>query len=452
MGTETAVAGSRSRNWLRALALHRRETFSWAMYDWANSAFATTIMAAVLPIYYASVAGADLPGNRATVYWGYTTAVALFLIAIMSPILGAMADYLGAKKRFMAAFLTLGIVSTAMLYLIGRGQWLLASLIFIVANIGFSGANIFYDALLPHIAEDDEIDQLSATGYALGYLGGGILLVVNILWILFPQAFGIPDTTTASRLAMLSVAVWWALFSIPVFRYVAEPPRRVSATDVLGVNPVAAGFRRLRETFSEIRRYRPLLIFLIAFWLYNDGIGTIIKMATIYGTEVGIGQTDLIGALILTQFVGIPFAFAFGGLARRIGAKSCLYLALAVYTLIAIGGYFLAEAWQFWVLAFAVATVQGGAQALSRSLYGSMVPRAQSSEFFGFMRVSDKFAGILGPLLFALVGQWTGSSRLSIVALIAFFLGGMLLLTQVDVEEGRRIARLEDSEFQPLPS
>jgi len=422
------------------------------MYDWANSAFATTIMAAVLPIYYASVAGADLPGNRATVYWGYTTALALFLIAIMAPILGAIADYMGAKKRFMAVFVTLGVISTAMLYFIGRGQWLLASLIFIVANIGFSGANIFYDSLLPHIAGDREIDQLSATGYALGYLGGGILLLINILWILSPTTFGIPDATTASRLAMLSVAVWWALFSIPVFRYVAEPPRRVSDTDVLGANPIVAGFHRLRETFSEIRRYRQLLIFLIAFWLYNDGIGTIIKMATIYGTEVGIGQTDLIGALILTQFVGIPFAFAFGGLAKRIGAKSCLYLALAVYTLISVAGYFLSQAWQFWALAFAVATVQGGAQALSRSLYGSMVPRAQSSEFFGFMRISDKFAGILGPLLFALVGQLTGSSRLSIVALIIFFVGGMLILTQVDVEEGRRIARLEDAEFHALSS
>ncbi len=451
MHTSTTTATSRPRNWLRALALHRRETFSWAMYDWANSAFATTIMAAVLPIYYASVAGADLPGNRATVYWGYTTALALFLIAIASPILGAVADYMGAKKRFMALFVALGVVATSMLYFVERGQWLLASLIFIAANIGFSGANIFYDSLLPHIAGDDEIDQLSATGYALGYLGGGILLVVNILWILSPHTFGIPDTTTASRLAMFSVAVWWALFSIPLFRYVAEPPRRISATDVLGANPVVAGFRRLRETFSEIRRYRQVLIFLLAFWLYNDGIGTIIKMATIYGTEVGIGQTALIGALILTQFVGIPFAFAFGGLAKRIGAKSCLYLALAVYTLIAIGGYFLSQAWQFWVLAFAVATVQGGAQALSRSLYGSMVPRAQSSEFFGFMRISDKFAGILGPLLFALVGQWTGSSRLSIVALIVFFIGGMLLLTQVDVEEGRRVARLEDSEFRAVP-
>jgi UMF1 family MFS transporter len=442
----TAISGSRS--WLRAVALHRRETFSWAMYDWANSAFATTIMAAVLPIYYASVAGAHLPGNRATVYWGYTTSIALFLIAVISPILGAVADYMGAKKRFMALFATLGIVFTAMLYFIHEGDWLLASALFIVANIGFSGANVFYDSLLPHVASQDEIDQLSTAGYALGYLGGGILLVINILWILSPQTFGIADTTTASRIAMFSVAVWWAVFSVPIFRNVSEPPRRISDADALDTNPIQAGFGRLVETFREIRQYRQLLIFLIAFWLYNDGIGTIIKMATIYGTEIGIGQTDLIGALILTQFAGIPFAFAFGGLARRIRAKPSIYLALAVYTLISIAGYFLSQAWQFWALAFAVATVQGGSQALSRSLYGSMIPRAQSSEFFGFFSVSSKFAGILGPFLFALVGQLTGSSRLSIVSLIVFFIGGALILTRVDVEEGQRVARLEDAKFR----
>lgn len=430
---------------LRSLVLNRRETISWALYDWANSAFATTIMAAVLPIYYASVAGATLPGNRASVYWGYTTSVALFLVAIISPILGAIADYMGAKKRFMGVFLGAGIVSTALLYFVGHGDWLMASLIFIVANIGFSGANVFYDSLLPHVADENEIDQLSTSGYALGYLGGGILLAINIVWILSPQTFGIADTTTASRLAMLSVAVWWLLFSLPLFRNVKEPARRVLDAHELGLNPVKAGFGRLRHTLGEIRRYRHLLLFLFAYWLYNDGIGTIIKMATIYGTEIGIGQTDLIGALILTQFVGIPFAFLFGGLARRITAKRALYVGLLVYTGISIAGYFISEAWHFWALALLVATVQGGSQALSRSLYGSMVPRSQSSEFFGFFSVSAKFAGIFGPLLFAIIGQLTGTSRLSILSLIIFFTGGMLLLSRVDVAEGQRVARLEDS-------
>ncbi len=438
------------RGWLHAMALHRRETFSWAMYDWANSAFATTIMAAVLPIYYASVAGADLPGNKALVYWGRTLSIALLLIAVLSPVLGAMADYMGAKKRFMALFAALGILFTAMLYFIGRGEWLLASALFIVANIGFAGANVFYDSLLPHVAREGEIDRLSTAGYALGYLGGGILLVINMLWILYPETFGIADKTTASRIAMFSVAVWWALFSVPLLRAVREPPRQVSDADALGGNPIAAGFHRLSETFGEIRRYRQLMIFLIAFWLYNDGIGTIFKMAVIYGADIGIGQSDLIGALIMTQFIGIPFTFAFGRLAGRIGAKPAIYMALAVYTLISAAAYFMTEAWHLWVLAFCVATVQGGSQALSRSLYSSMIPRAQSSEFFGFFSASAKFAGILGPFLFAEVGNWTGSSRLGILSLVVFFIGGLLILTRVDVTEGQRIARLEDAKYHEV--
>ncbi|MDQ4077701.1 MAG: MFS transporter [Chloroflexota bacterium] len=449
--TATPVTASGPRRWLRAVVLDRKETLSWAMYDWANSAFATTVMAAVLPIYYASVAASNLPDNIRSAYWGYTNSLALLIIALLAPVLGAVADYMGAKKRFMGIFLMVGVLFTALLYFITQGEWLLASVLFIVANIGFAGANVFYDSLLPHIASDEEIDRLSTAGYALGYLGGGILLIINLLWILQPELFGISDTTMASRLAMFSVAVWWAIFSVPLFRNVPEPPRRVASIDRLGANPVRAGFSRLQHTFQEIRKYRQLLIFLIAFLFYNDGISTIIKMATVYGTEIGIDQSALIGALVLTQFVGIPFSFAFGWLAHRIGSKRSIYLALTVYMFISIGGYFMAEAWHFWALALAVATVQGGSQALSRSLYGSMVPRSQSSEFFGFFSVSSKFAGIMGPLLFAVVAQLAGSSRLSIVSLLVFFIGGMLILTQVDIEEGQRVARLEDRQFEIVP-
>lgn len=448
MATDATITPSGIRRLLRSLSLDSREKVSWVLYDWANSAFATTIMAAVLPIYYASVAGANLPGNTASVYWGFTTSIALFIIAVLSPVLGAIADFMGAKKRFMGIFVVAGILATSLLYFVQAGDWLMASLIFIVANVGFAGANVFYDSLLPHIVDDDEMDQLSASGFAIGYLGGGLLLVINILWILSPETFGIANTEMASRLSMLSVAVWWGVFSVPVFRYVNEPARRVLDAHEIGLNPVKAGFGRLRYTFNELRKYRQLLIFLFAFWLYSDGIGTIIKMATIYGTEIGIGQTDLIGALIVTQFAGIPFAFLFGGLAKLITTKRALYVGLLVYTAISIFGYFISEAWHFWVLAVMVATVQGGTQALSRSLYGSMVPRSQSSEFFGFFSVSAKFAGILGPLLFAVVGWITGSSRLSIISLIIFFVGGLLILSQVDVDEGQRVARLEDAEAQ----
>ena len=423
--------------------MHKKIINAWCMYDWANSAFATTIMAAVLPIFYKDVAGAHLEEHISTAYWGYTISIALLLTAILGPMLGAIADYSGIKKRFLAGFATLGIVFTSLLVLIRTGDWLLASVLFAVANVGFAAANIFYDALLPHVAHPDEIDQVSTKGYALGYLGGGVLLALNLAWILSPSTFFIPDTETASRLAFLSVGIWWALFSIPIFRRVPEPPRMAEARSE--VNPILGGFRRLRQTFRDIRRYGELIKFLVAFWLYNDGIGTIIKMATVYGAEIGIGQSDLIGALVMMQFVGIPFSFAFGRLAKRLGAKPSIYLALIVYTVISLWGYVMANAWEFWALAFLVGLVQGGSQALSRSLFGSMVPKGKTAEFFGFYSVSSKFAGIAGPFIFALVGQLTGSSRLSIMSLVFFFIVGGLLLTRVNEEEGIRMARAEDA-------
>lgn len=445
------VPSGRSGRWLRALGLHRRELRSWALYDWANSAFATTIMAAVLPIYYSSVAAAELPDNVATAYWGYTAAVALLIIAIVSPVLGAMADYLGAKKRFLTTFAGLGIVATAGLWLVGPGDWPLASALFVLGNVGFAGSIVFADSLLPHIASEDEIDRVSTAGYAVGYIGGGLLLAVNLLMIQMPGLFGLGDTVNATRWAFVTVAIWWALFSIPIFRDVPEPARRLEAEEVPGAQPVRASFRRLRETFAEIRQFRDLFKFLIAFWFFNDGIGTIIKMATIYGTEIGIGQGSLIGALLVVQFVGIPFTFAFGTLADRIGTRNGLYLALGVYTLISIFGYFVSSALHFWVLAFAVGAVQGGAQALSRSLFASMVPKAKSSEFFGFFSVFAKFAGIAGPLIFGLVGQISGTSRTGILALMVFFIGGIVLLSRVDIEEGRRVARLQDAALRTAP-
>jgi UMF1 family MFS transporter len=394
-------------------------------------------------VYYASVAGADLPGNRATVYWGYTTSIALLIIAILSPVLGAIADFRGAKKRYLTYFALLGVTSTALLYFIGRGDWLAASIVFIFGNIGFSGANVFYDSLLPHVARPDEIDQVSTKGYALGYLGGGLLLAVNLAMIMLA-----PEEMKGlmTRLSLVSVAIWWFVFTIPLWRHVPEPPRKVLTGEV-GVHPVTAGFRRLVHTFREVRKYRQLLKFLIAFWLYNDGIGTIIKMATIYGAEIGIGQMDLIGTLLMVQFVGIPFSFAFGWLAKKFGTKRAIYLCLLVYTGIAIGGYFMQTAWHFWALGFAVALVQGGSQALSRSLFGRMVPKSKSAEFFGFFSVSSKFAGIAGPFIFALVGQLVGHSRLSIISLVVFFISGLLLLTRVDDQEGIRVAEAEEAKL-----
>ena len=416
---------------------------AWCMYDWANSAFATTIMAAVLPTFYGAVAGAELPGNMATVYWGYTSSIALLIAAVLAPTLGALADYLGAKKRLLAVFALIGIFFTSLLVLVSRGDWLLASLLYVLGEVGFSGSIVFYDSLLPHIARPEDIDYVSSKGYAMGYLGGGILLAINIVMILFWQQLGLPSQEMASRLSFLSVGIWWAVFTLPVMRHVPEPP--TAAVRGAQANALQATFQRLSSTFHDIQRYRELTKFIIAFWLYNDGIGTIIKMATIYGTEIGIGQTDLIGALLLTQFIGIPFSLLFGKLPKRIGTKPAIYLALGVYTLISILGYFMTEAWHFWVLAGMVGLVQGGSQALSRSLFGVMVPKAKTAEFYGFYDISSKFAGIVGPAIFALVGQITGSSRLSIISLVIFFVVGGLILTTVNEKEGIRVARVQDA-------
>ncbi len=422
-------------------AQHKRAIRSWVMYDWANSAFATTVMAAVLPIYYANVAGANLPGNTATVYWAYTSSISLLVAAILGPILGAIADFSGMKKRFLTIFMFIGVAGTALLYFVRTGDWLMASIFFVIGELGFAGSLVFYDSLLPHVARPDEIDQVSTRGYAIGYLGGGLLLAINLAMIMLA-----PESMTGlmTRLSFLSVALWWFVFSIPVIRNVPEPARRVKQNEV-GGNPVLVSFRRLGATFRDIRRYRQLFIFLVAFWFYNDGIGTIIKMATIYGNEIGIGQTTLIGTLLMVQFVGVPFAFFFGWLAKRIGTKTSIYISLLVYTAIAVMGYFLSQEWQFWALGIAVATVQGGSQALSRSLFGRLAPRSKSAEFFGFFSVSEKFAGIVGPFVFGLVGQIMGNSRLAIVSLVIFFIIGAFLLTRVNVEEGIRVAQAEEA-------
>ena len=318
--------------------------------------------------------------------------------------------------------------------------------------IGFSGANIFYDSLLPHVAGEDEMDRVSSRGYALGYLGGGILLAVNLAMIMLApegEFRGVSWSEWMSRLSFFSVGIWWLVFSIPIFRNVSEPP--CAATPEKGVRAIRAGLQQLRGTFSDLGRYRNLLLFLVAFWLYNDGISTIIDMATIYGQEVfgarGIedSTTHLIAALLITQFVGVPFAFLFGWIAKKLGTKRSIYIALVWYTLICVGGFFMTEIWHFYALAVAVAFVQGGSQALSRSLYGAMTPKAKAAEFFGFFNIMGKFSAILGPVLFAVMGRLFGQSRYSIISLIVFFIVGIVLLTRVDEKEGIRVADEENA-------
>jgi MFS transporter, UMF1 family len=427
------------------------------MYDWATSAVQTTIMVAVFPIYFVKVAGAALPAGGATQRLATVNTLALVIIALLSPILGAISDYRGAKKRLLAIFMLIGVAAVGGMFFIDRGEIDLASVFFLLALIGAAGSFVFYEALLPHIARPGEIDRVSNAGYAMGYIGGGLLLALNLAWIQKPAWFGLPSgsdlgeaqATLPVRLAFVSVAVWWMVFSLPLFRRVPEPPPKLEPDERPGESPIKMAFVRLAETFHELRGYRQAFLVLGAFMIYNDGIQTIIKMATAYGTEIGIGQGALIGAILLVQFVGIPCSFLFGMLAGRVGAKRAIFVGLLAYTAISILGYFMTNATHFYILAGLVGMVQGGTQALSRSLFASMIPSHKSGEFFGFFSVFEKFAGIFGPLIFAGTIAATGSSRNAILSVIAFFAVGAAILWLVDVEEGQKAARQADQAARP---
>lgn len=418
------------------------------MYDWANSAFMATVVTAVFPIYFPLVAAAELDPAVASFRFASTTFIALSIVAVLAPVLGAIADVAAVKKKMLAVCLALGVVATACMFFIGRGDWMLAAVLFILANIGATTSFVFYDSLLPHIASTDEMDRVSTSGYALGYLGGGVLLVVNLAWILAPERFGLDGQEMAMRLSFVSVAVWWVGFSIPLFRTVPEPARALEVDEQASANPIPTALVRLGETLRELRGYKQAFLMMLAFLVYNDGIGTIIRMATTFGTEIGLEQGDLITAIMLVQFVGVPFAFIFGQIAGRLGAKRAIFLSLAVYVGISIFAYGMTTAAEFYTLAMLVGMVQGGSQALSRSLFASMVPRHKSSEFFGFFGVFEKFAGIVGPGVFAVMILVTGSSRGAILSIIAFFVIGGLLLARVDVEEGQRVARDAEADLR----
>ncbi len=421
------------------------------MYDWANSAFQTTIIASVFPIYFQKVVAVDLGGPLATERFAWATTIAILIVAIVAPVLGAIADYAGVKKRMLAVFIAIGATATAAMVGIGRGDWMLALVLFVVGNVGVAGSIVFYESLLPHIASQEELDRVSSAGYAIGYLGGGVLLACNAVMIQKPAWFGFADAGVATRWAFASVAVWWIVFSIPLFRRVPEPKRLLEADETGGERPVAAALRRLAVTFRELRSYKQAFVLLLAFLLYNDGIQTIIRMATTYGAEIGLDDGAMITALLITQFVGMPFAFLFGSLAGRIGPKSGIFLGLAVYVGITILGYSLKTEAQFFALAVLVGTVQGGTQSLSRSLFASMIPKDRSSEFFAFFGVFERYAGVLGPAIFAWTVSQTGSSRNAILSVVAFFIIGAAILAFVNVDEGRRAARLAEQHTRAKP-
>jgi MFS transporter, UMF1 family len=428
------------RQLMERIGLGRRELRAWAMYDWANSAVQTTIISAIFPIYFQKVAAAGTPGPLATERFAWATTIAIVIVAVIAPFLGAIADYAAVKKRMLAVFLVLGACACGGMFFITRGGWQLALILFVVVNVGVAGSIVFYDSLLPHIARGEELDRVSTAGYAIGFLGGGSLLAINILMMSQPEWFLLPNREVAVRASLASVGVWWVVFSIPLFRRVPEPPRRLEKGEGPKGNALTSAGRRLLETFRELRRYRQAFMLLLAFFLYNDGIQTIIRMATTYGTEIGIDENALIGALLLTQFIGVPFGFLYGYVAQKIGAKRALFTGLMVYAAVTVLSYFMRTAAHFFLLAILVGMVQGGTQALSRSLFASMIPKHKSSEFFAFFGVFERYAGILGPALFAWVVSQSGTSRNAILSIVAFFVLGAVVLVFVDVDEGRRAA------------
>ena len=433
-----------SRVW-SAIGLGRPELRAWALYDWANSVFMTSVLQ-IFPIYFARVAAQGLTAAQATARFGAATALAMAVIAVASPLLGVVADHAGAKRAFLGGFVLLGVAATSGMALVGPGDWRLGAALLALANIGFAGSAAFYDSLLPHVARPEEIDRVSTAGFALGYLSGGLVLAVNLAWIEWPGHFGFADSGAATRASFLAAAVWWLVFSIPLFRQVAEPPRSgVGAQGLAQLLTLELG--RVSSTLREVRRFRQAFLMLFAFLVYNDGINTVTRMGTSYGTEIGIGQGALLGAVLLIQFLAVPFSFLFGAVAARIGARPMILLGLAVYVVIAGVGYFMRNALHFFLLAALVGAVMGGTQALSRSLFATLIPKARSAEFFGFFGVFDKFAGIAGPALFAAAAGRLGTSRPAILALVVFFVTGGLVLSRVDIAAGQRAAR--EAELEP---
>ena len=420
---------------LGQLGLDRRELRAWAMYDWANSAYQCTIVTAVFPLFFSEVAAANLPPAVATERFAWVTAIGVAVVAVLGPLLGVVADFRAVKKKLMAVCVALGAMAAGGMVFIDQGEWLLALGLFLLANIAIATSFVFYDALLPHIASPHEMDRVSTSGYALGYIGGGVLLAINLAWIMVPAWWGLSGTVAAIKLSFVSVAVWWAVFTLPLLFTVREPP---AARPEPGAGPRRSVVAQAAATFRELRGYRNAFWLLVAFLLYNDGIQTMIKMASVYGSEIGIGRNAQIAAFVVVQFVGVPFAFLFGVLANRVGPKPALYGAIGVYVVIALIGYGMTSTNEFFLLAVLVGMVQGGAQALSRSMFARMIPPDRSSEYFGFFSVFEKFAGILGPLAFGSAVALTGSSRPAVLMLVAFFVLGALVLTRVDLAEGER--------------
>jgi UMF1 family MFS transporter len=441
------------------LVSNKKTVWGWVMYDWANSAFATTVMAGFFPIFFKQYWSYGVDVNMSTAQLGFGNSLASLFVALIAPFLGAIADKGSAKKKFLLFFAYLGVLMTAGFFLVHKGQWGLAIFVYVMGVIGFSGANIFYDAILPDITGEDKIDYVSSLGFSMGYLGGGLLFLINVLMTLMPQKFGLPDAAAAVRFSFLSVAFWWGLFTLFTIAWV--PDDKSAAKVKKGESIVTAGIQQLVNTFKKVRHLKTVFLFLLAYWFYIDGVDTIIRMAVDYGLSLGFESNDLIVALLLVQFVGFPAALVFGKLGERWGVRKAIYLAIGIYMCVTIWGTMMTRKEEFYVLAAVIGLVQGGIQALSRSYYSRLIPKNQAAEYYGFYNMLGKFAAIIGPALMGVVGLMVRrmlmppsptaeqlisigqvASRWSMGSILILFIIGAVLFYFVDEEKGKERAKL----------
>ena len=416
---------------------NKRAVWSWAFYDWGNSAYSTTVMAGFFPLFFKEYWADPHNPNQSTFYLGMANSIASIVVASLAPLLGSIADQGSAKKKFLTFFAFLGVIMTGGLWMVSQGNWQMAVLFYVMATIGFASGNVFYDSLLPDLASEERVDVVSSLGFGLGYLGGGLLFLVNVFMYLKPEIFGISDGATAIKLSFLSVAVWWAVFTIPLILFVPEPKNYDS---VKIKNAIQMGWIQLIQTFKEIRNMKVVGTFLLAYFFYIDGVDTIIKMAVDYGMSLNFSGESLIIALLIVQFVAFPAALVYGRLGSKVGAKTAIMIGIIAYSFITFLGYFITKAWHFYVLAILIGLFQGGIQALSRSLYTRIIPAEKSAEFFGFYNMLGKFAAIIGPTLMGTISLVTGSARLGILSILLLFILGAFLLNKVDLDEGKRLA------------
>lgn len=432
----------------------KKAIWGWAMYDWANSAFATTVMAGFFPVFFKKYWSYGVDVNMSTAQLGFGNSIASLFVALMAPVIGAIADKGSTRKKFLLFFAYLGVLMTASLFVIQQGEWAWAIFIYAMGIIGFSGANIFYDSLLPGVAGEEKIDFISGFGFSMGYLGGGLLFLLNVLMTLMPESFGLADSSEAVRYSFLSVAVWWGVFTVFIILWV--PEEKTLSASGNGGNPVINGFLQIIKTLKKIRHQKTIFLFLLAYWFYIDGVDTIIRMSVDYGISLGFDSNDLILALLIVQFIGFPAALVFGKLGKQWGVRKAIYLALGVYIFVTIWAVMMTHKHEFYILAIAIGLVQGGIQALSRSYYSRLIPREQSAEYYGFYNMAGKFAAIIGPALIGVVGiiarrvlmppaptpqqaEYVGqlASRYGIGSILILFFIGAILLYFVDDEKGK---------------